>query len=283
MPDERTIAGERVLRIDADKNPEEHKIARLRVLLIDLETAWECGDLLRTLGRADYLREACLGLVNALTLRTRQPDAFGKAPHTLEQVGRVLGLSKQAVADRVRALDPFAPLAEPDEPMEAATVTLGLYAADVHRAAAKDPAYGVLVGQLGYGELTRVIRIHPDVAAAAEACETLHLEHWVRVGPTETVPQDRNTAIVARLPGFHRPDPSTARWTASGRSSSTSTRCNSCARHWPNRHRVQAAGPGGAQPDRPVRQPRWPGRRSRLPAGTAGAGAGWRGTHHAGL
>jgi hypothetical protein len=206
-PDERTIAGERVLRIDADKNPEEHKIARLRVLLIDLETAWASGDLLRTLGQADYLREACLGLVDALTLRTRQPDAFGKAPHTLEQVGRVLGLSKQAVADRVRALDPFAPLAEPDEPMEAATVTLGLYAADVHRAAAKDPAYGVLVDQLGYGELTRVIRNHPDVAAAVKACETLNLEHWVRVGPAETVHQDRNAAIVARLPGFHRPDP----------------------------------------------------------------------------
>ncbi|MFB6675085.1 hypothetical protein ACFCWG_22260 [Streptomyces sp. NPDC056390] len=109
--DERTIAGDRVLQIDADKNPEEYKLARLRLLLIDLETAHESGDLLRTLGRADYLRESCLGLFNALTLRARQPDACGKAPHTLEQVGRVLGLSKQAVTDRVRALDPSAPLA----------------------------------------------------------------------------------------------------------------------------------------------------------------------------
>ncbi|MGW6360671.1 hypothetical protein ACWFR5_37280 [Streptomyces sp. NPDC055092] len=202
--DERTIAGDRVLRIDADANPEVHKIARLRLLLIDLETAWESGDLLRTLGRADYLCENCLGLINALTLRARQPDALGKAPHTLEQVGRVLGLSKQAVADRVRAFDPLAPLAEPGESMAAATVTLGLYAADAHRAAAKDAAYGVLVDTLGYGELTRVIRNYPDVAAAVKACETLHLEHWVRVGPAGTVP--RNAAI-ARLSGFHRPDP----------------------------------------------------------------------------
>ncbi|MFE2736720.1 hypothetical protein [Streptomyces sp. NPDC059349] len=206
-PDERTIAGERVLRIDADENPEEHKIARLRVLLIDLETALESGDLLRTLGRADYLREACLGLVNALALRARQPDAFGTAPHTLEQVGRVLGLSKQAVADRVRAVDPLAPLAEPDEPMATATVTLGLYAAKAHRDAAKDPAYGVLVEELGYGELPQVIRNYPGVAAAVKACETLHLEYWVRVGPDDTVPQDRNSANAARLPAFHRPDP----------------------------------------------------------------------------
>ncbi|MFE4686126.1 hypothetical protein ACFRNJ_35935 [Streptomyces sp. NPDC056721] len=204
-PDERTIAGERVLRIDADENPEEHKIARLRVLLIDLETALESGDLLRTLGRADYLREACLGLVNALALRARQPDAFGTAPHTLEQVGRVLGLSKQAVADRVRAVDPLAPLAESDEPM--ATATLGLYAAEAHRDAAKDPAYGVLVEELGYGELPQVIRNYPGVAAAVKACETLHLEYWVRVGPDDTVPQDRNSANAARLPAFHRPDP----------------------------------------------------------------------------
>jgi hypothetical protein len=42
--DERGIAVVRVLRIDADKNPQDHKIARLRALLIGLEAAYASGD-----------------------------------------------------------------------------------------------------------------------------------------------------------------------------------------------------------------------------------------------
>ncbi|MFB7419797.1 hypothetical protein ACFC1L_34925 [Streptomyces sp. NPDC056210] len=61
--------------------------------------------------------------------------------------------------------------------------------------------------ELGYGELPQVIRNYPGVAAAVKACETLHLEYWVRVGPHDTVPQDRHAAHAARLPGLHRPDP----------------------------------------------------------------------------
>ncbi|MGW6357003.1 hypothetical protein ACWFR5_18025 [Streptomyces sp. NPDC055092] len=56
--DERGIAVVRVLRIDADKNPEDHKIARLRALLIGLETGVRERKLRCTLGR---LHEACLG------------------------------------------------------------------------------------------------------------------------------------------------------------------------------------------------------------------------------
>ncbi|GLW19908.1 hypothetical protein Stsp01_66510 [Streptomyces sp. NBRC 13847] len=206
--DEHMEAALRVARIDEDEKPDERTIARLRLLLIDLESAYESGDVLKAMGRADYLRDASLSLVNTLLLQARQLDASGKAPYTLEQAGQVLGLSKQAVADRVRRCGSSASVAEADEPMTAATVTLGLTGAELHEDTKTD-RYGVELELVRFGvvDLFALVRSHPGVAEAVKACETLHLDHWLRIGPADLIPQDFYADTPRRVVGARQPDP----------------------------------------------------------------------------